>query len=176
MMTNEIAKNYAEALYDAAESSKKAEILLNDLKSVSEIYSTNEEFRDIVNNPALDNLNRKKMLNAIFEKTLDSFSVELMGYLVEKGRFFDIKGIYNEYNKIYNSKNQVEEVVATFAIEPSEEQKMRLSEKLEKMTGKKVKIFIKIDKTILGGGIVKIGDRIIDGSIKRQLEMLKMSL
>lgn len=51
-----------------------------------------------------------------------------------------------------------------------------LAAKVETMTGKKVKIFVKVDKAILGGGIIKIGDKIIDGSIKRQLEMLKASL
>lgn len=49
-------------------------------------------------------------------------------------------------------------------------------EKLEKSSGKKVKLKIKIDKSIIGGGIVKIGDKIIDGSIRRQLDMLKSNL
>ena len=79
--------------------------------------------------------------------------------LVEKGRFFDIESIYYEYNKIYNLKNSIEEVTAIFAIEPTENQKSMLAAKVEKMTGKKVKIFVKVDKTILGGGIIKIGDK-----------------
>ena len=176
-MTNiEIGKNYAEAIYLAAEEAGKQEVVLSDLKNITEIYHRDEEIRDIVNHPVLGTENRKKMLKGIFEKMTDSFSVELMGYLVEKGRFFDIESIYYEYNKIYNLKNSIEEVTAIFAIEPTENQKSMLAAKVETMTGKKVKIFVKVDKAILGGGIIKIGDKIIDGSIKRQLEMLKASL
>lgn len=85
----------------------------------------------------------------------------------------NIRNITAEYLKIYYEKNQIVDVEATFAVEPSEAQKTKLIANLEKKTGKKVKLAIKVDKSILGGGIIRIGDTVIDGSIRKELENIK---
>ena len=85
----------------------------------------------------------------------------------------NIRNITAEYLKIYYEKNQIVDVEVTFAVEPSEAQKTKLIANLEKKTGKKVKLAIKVDKSILGGGIIRIGDTVIDGSIRKELENIK---
>ena len=70
-------------------------------------------------------------------------------------------------------KNQILDVEATFAVEPSELQKQKLIEKLMKKTGKKINLEVKIDKAIIGGGIIKIGDQVTDGSIRKELNSLR---
>ena len=77
-----------------------------------------------------------------------------------------------EYLKIYYAKNQILDVEATFAMELTEAQKAKLVANLEKSTKKKVNIKVNVDKSIIGGGILKIGDKIIDGTIKTQLSTL----
>jgi F-type H+-transporting ATPase subunit delta len=176
MRNEEVGKNYAEAIYDVAEKQNKLLQAMEDLKFTAELYEHNIEFREVINSPSLDIEVRKKIVNGVLKSTIDPFTVETLNYLIEKGRFFDIASINGEYQKIYNSKNNFVEVEAIFAIEPTEVQKKKMVEKLEKSSGKKVKLKIKIDKSIIGGGIVKIGDKIIDGSIRRQLDMLKSNL
>jgi len=176
MRNEEVGKNYAEAIYDIAEKQNKLSQAMEDLKLTAEIYGKNIEFREVVDSPSLDIETRKKIVSEVLKNSIDPFSMETINYLVEKGRFFDIVVINSEYQKIYNSKNNFVEVEAFFAIAPTEEQKKKLIEKLEKSSGKKVKAKIKVDKSIIGGGIVKIGDKIIDGSIRRQLDMLKSNL
>lgn len=176
MINEEVGKNYAAAIYDIAESQNKLSQAMEDLKLISEIYGENTEFRETVNSPSLDFDAKKNIVAKVLKSIIDPFTMETMNYLIEKGRFFDICSITEEYKKIYNAKNNFVEVEAIFALEPNEIQKKKLFEKLEKMSGKKVKLEVKIDKTILGGGIIKIGDKIIDGSIRRQLDMLKSNL
>lgn len=176
MINQEVGKNYAEAIYGIAEKQNKLSQAMEDLKFAAEIYAKNIEFKETVDSPSLDIEIRKKIVNGVLKSSIDPFSMETINYLIEKGRFFDIAVINSEYQKIYNSKNNFVEVEAIFAIEPTEEQKKKLIERLEKSSGKKVKAKIKIDKSIIGGGIVKIGDKIIDGSIRRQLDMLKSNL
>ena len=77
--------------------------------------------------------------------------------------------------KIYYAKNRILNVEATFTKELTEEQKKKLIEKLSQKTGKEINLDVKIDKNILGGGILKIGDRVIDGSIRRELNNWKKS-
>lgn len=85
----------------------------------------------------------------------------------------NIRNIVAEYLKIYYEKNQILDVEATFAVEPSELQKQKLIEKLMKKTGKKINLEVKIDKAIIGGGIIKIGDQVTDGSIRKELNSLR---
>ncbi|MBF1203554.1 MAG: ATP synthase F1 subunit delta, partial [Fusobacterium periodonticum] len=59
--------------------------------------------------------------------------------------------------------------------ELSEEQRTKLINKLSQKTGKEINLEVKVDKSILGGGIIKIGDKIIDGSIRRELDNWKKS-
>ena len=73
---------------------------------------------------------------------------------------------------IYKENNEIS-VTATFPKEINEEQRKKLLQKLENKTGKKVVLDIKIDDSIIGGGIVRINDDVIDGSIKRQMENIK---
>ncbi|MGL5761491.1 MAG: ATP synthase F1 subunit delta, partial [Cetobacterium sp.] len=70
------------------------------------------------------------------------------------------------------AKNQILDVEATFAVALSDEQKEKLSKNLENKTGKKIKLVVNVDKSLIGGGIIKIGDEVTDGSIRRQLETL----
>ena len=70
-------------------------------------------------------------------------------------------------------ENNEVEVTGIFSKELSEEQFDLLKSKLEKKVGKKIILKIEVNKDIIGGGIVKMGDQIIDGSIKRQIENIK---
>lgn len=81
-----------------------------------------------------------------------------------------------EYLKYYHLENNIIEVEAIFAIKPSKEQEKTLIDKLKKKYSKDVKLKIKVDESILAGGILKIGDEIIDGSLKRQFEILKSKI
>ena len=96
-----------------------------------------------------------------------------MFYILDKKRMENIRNIVAEYLKIYYEKNQILDVEATFAVEPSELQKEKLIDKLMKKTGKKINLEVKIDKSIIGGGIIKIGDQVTDGSIRKELNSLR---
>ncbi|BDU50012.1 ATP synthase F1 subunit delta [Haliovirga abyssi] len=175
MIDNIIGKRYAEAIYELVESENLLAVY-EDLENVVEIYTTNKNFNELMNHPKLNSEEKKKILQDTFSNKISEFSFEMLNYLLDKDRFSYLKSIADEYLIIYNERNNLMEVEATFAIEPSEEQKAKLEKNLEKTTGKKVKIDVKIDKSIIGGGILRIGDRIIDGSLKRQFEMLRANL
>ena len=75
--------------------------------------------------------------------------------------------------KIHYRKNKILDVKAIFTRELSEEQREKLISKLSQKTGKEINLQVMVDKSILGGGIIKIGDKVIDGSIRRDLENWK---
>ena len=138
------------------------------------LYRTDKGFKNFIRNPLISNEEKKLVLNEIFGKD-NSDNLNILLYILDKGRINCIKYIVAEYLKIYYRKNRILDVRATFTKELTEEQKKKLIDKLSQKTGKEINLEIKIDKDILGGGIIKIGDKIIDGSIRRELDNWKKS-
>lgn len=170
MLGNQIGKRYAEAIYSVAEARNEVKSIYEVLNSVMELYKTDVDFRNFITHPLIKEVEKKEALNKIFSDSKEG--VEILFYILEKGRIAQIREIVAEYVKIDYSKNKILDVEATFAVEINEEQKARLSKNLENKTGKKIKLVVKVDKSLIGGGIIKIGDEITDGSIRRQLETL----
>ena len=135
-----------------------------------ELYKTDVDFRNFITHPLIKESEKKETLQKIFSDSNEG--VEILFYILEKGRIAQIREIVAEYVKLDYAKNQILDVEATFAVALSDEQKEKLSKNLENKTGKKIKLVVNVDKSLIGGGIIKIGDEVTDGSIRRQLETL----
>lgn len=170
MIGNQIGKRYAEAIYEVAVQRDEVKSIYDVLNSAMELYKTDVDFRNFITHPLIKESEKKETLKKIFSDSNEG--VEILFYILEKGRIAQIREIVAEYVKLDYAKNQILDVEATFAVALSDEQKEKLSKNLEKKTGKKIKLVVNVDKSLIGGGIIKIGDEVTDGSIRRQLETL----
>ena len=168
----DIAKRYAEAVYGVAKEKDKVKEIYDMLNSLMELYINDSEFRNFMLHPLIENSEKKDFLGKIFTDA-DDITMNIIDYLVDKDRIEIIRYIVSEYLKLYYLENNEVEVTGIFSKELSEEQFALLKSKLEKKVGKKIILKIEVNKDIIGGGIVKMGDQIIDGSIKRQIENIK---
>ena len=166
MYEADIAKRYAEAVYGVAKEKDKVKEIYDMLNSLMEL------FRNFMLHPLIENSEKKDFLGKIFTDA-DDITMNIIDYLVDKDRIEIIRYIVSEYLKLYYLENNEVEVTGIFSKELSEEQFDLLKSKLEKKVGKKIILKIEVNKDIIGGGIVKMGDQIIDGSIKRQIENIK---
>ena len=174
MIKSQVGRRYSKAIFEIAEEKNQVKEIYKMLNSAMVLYRTDKEFKNFILNPLIDNEQKKSVLNEIFGKD-NSENLNILLYIVDKGRMNCIKYIVAEYLKIYYRKNRILDVKATFTKELTDEQKKKLINKLSQKTGKEINLEIKIDKDILGGGIIKIGDKIIDGSIRRELDNWKKS-
>lgn len=172
MIKSQIGRRYSKAIFDIAEEKNQVKEIYELLNSAMILYRNDKEFKNFIRNPLISNEEKKIVLNEIFGKD-NSENLNILLYILDKGRINCIKYIVSEYLKIYYRKNKILDVKATFTKELNEEQKKKLIDKLFQKTGKEINLEIKIDKNILGGGIIKIGDKIIDGSIRRELDNWK---
>ncbi|ACZ07085.1 F-type ATPase subunit delta [Sebaldella termitidis] len=172
MYEADIAKRYAEAVYGVAKEKDKVKEIYDMLNSLMELYINDSEFRNFMLHPLIENSEKKDFLGKIFTDA-DDITMNIIDYLVDKDRIEIIRYIVSEYLKLYYLENNEVEVTGIFSKELSEEQFDLLKSKLEKKVGKKIILKIEVNKDIIGGGIVKMGDQIIDGSIKRQIENIK---
>ena len=169
MIKAQVGRRYSKAIFEIAEEKNQVKEIYEMLNSAMVLYRTDKEFKNFILNPLIDNEQKKSVLNEIFGKD-NSENLNILLYILDKGRMNCIKYIVAEYLKIYYRKNRILDVKATFTKELTDEQKKKLIDKLSQKTGKEINLEIKIDKDILGGGIIKIGDKIIDGSIRRELD------
>ena len=172
MIKSQVGRRYSKAIFEIAEEKNQVKEIYEILNSAMVLYRTDKEFKNFILNPLIDNEQKKSVLNEIFGKD-NSENLNILLYILDKGRMNCIKYIVAEYLKIYYRKNRILDVKATFTKELTDEQKKKLIDKLSQKTGKEINLEIKIDKNILGGGIIRIGDKIIDGSIRRELDNWK---
>ena len=174
MIKAQVGRRYSKAIFEIAEEKNQVKEIYEMLNSAMVLYRTDKEFKNFILNPLIDSEQKKSVLNKIFGKD-NSDNLNILLYILDKGRMNCIKYIVAEYLKIYYRKNRILDVKATFTKELTDEQKKKLIDKLSQKTGKEINLEIKIDKDILGGGIIKIGDKIIDGSIRRELDNWRKS-
>ena len=167
-----VAIRYALAIYDIAVENNKVREIHETLDSLLNLYEKDKDFKNLMLHPLIKREEKKKIANDVFSNA-DEISKNVIDYLIDKDRMSIIRFIAAEYLKIYYKENNEISVTATFPKEINEEQRKKLLQKLENKTGKKVVLDIKIDDSIIGGGIVRINDDVIDGSIKRQMENIK---
>ena len=172
MIKSQVGRRYSKAIFDIAEEKNQVKEIYELLNSAMVLYRTDKEFKNFIRNPLISNEEKKLVLNEIFGKD-NRDNLNILLYILDKGRINCIKYIVAEYLKIYYRKNRILDVRATFTKELTEEQKKKLIDKLSQKTGKEINLEIKIDKNILGGGVIRIGDKIIDGSIRRELDNWK---
>ena len=167
-----IAKRYASAIYDIAESSDKRGEIREALNILAENYNEDEEFKVFLLDPSIKYDEKVEYLHKSFD-FISEDAFKIINYLVKKGRVSLAEKIKDSYLKIYYEKNNKILVNATFTKELSDNQREALMKKLEEKYKKKIVLNLSVDEELIGGGIIKIGNKVIDGSIKSQIENIK---
>ena len=167
-----IAKRYASAIYDIAESSDKIGEIREALNILAENYNEDEEFKVFLLDPSIKYDEKVKYLHKSFD-FISEDAFKIINYLVKKGRVSLAEKIKDSYLKIYYEKNNKILVNAIFTKELSDNQREALMKKLEEKYKKKIVLNLSVDEELIGGGIIKIGNKVIDGSIKSQIENIK---
>ncbi|MBN2032295.1 MAG: ATP synthase F1 subunit delta [Deltaproteobacteria bacterium] len=177
MITSKVSKRYAKALLSLGKEDGKYQQYGKELLEFSSFFQQNAEFAHAVSNPTFDLRNRKRILNLVFEKSRYSDTVmNFLNLLLDKNRLSGIAGICAFYQKLMD---EVANVARAEVITPGplhEDTRNRLEKVLEGLTARKIRMESKEDNTLIGGIVVKIGDLVLDGSIKAQLKGLKESL
>jgi F-type H+-transporting ATPase subunit delta len=170
-MVDRVGNRYAEAIYQLALEEKKVSEIHNILGELESLYTGNVDFKQFLTHPLIGREEKHDLIAKIFG---DEGNIEqnILFYLIDKGRINEIKSIAQEFKALYYKDNNIIDVRATFAKELSQEQKDKLVEKLKKSTGKTINLEVLLEPKLIGGGIIRIGDKVIDGSLRSQLENL----
>lgn len=170
-------RRYALALYEVAEEKGKVEIFLDDLREIVDVMNNDENFLKIIKHPEISTARKKKLFIEIFKDKVDDDLLTFLLILIEKDRILFLKEKLIEMEKIHLDRNNTLLANIKTVIPMDESQKKRLISSLEKKYDKKVILKEEIDKSVIGGVYVRVGDDVIDGTLKSKLlEMKKLML
>jgi F-type H+-transporting ATPase subunit delta len=176
MILSGVAKRYAVALFDAAVKQDIAEQVQEDLDSFVGLLRVNRQFTGYLKSPEILTEHKKQIiLDALGERTSGLF-VKFLLLLIDKKRLVNILEIADAYRQLFEQLRGILEARVITAVDLDADLEQKTIEKLEKETGKTIRIRKTVDPDIVGGMIVIIEDNIIDGSIRHKLDQMKKSL
>jgi len=172
------AKRYARAIFELSDEANLINKIENELKLISEITKKDKLWINILDDLKLPIIKKQKLINDISEKiNLNKYTLSLLNILINRRKIHLISNIYEEFNKLYKHKKGIISALITVSNNKIwKELKGEISEVVEKIGSGRPEINCNIDPSIIGGIIIKIGDRIYDGSIKGELNRLKKEL
>jgi len=172
-----ISRRYARALLIIAKEDGQAETYRQELDGFSGLLKKEKELERAIANPLYDTASRRKVLEKTLEKlNLSTVITSFLLLLFEKGRIGFLNDINAYYQKLADELKGLARADLVSATELSTESVEKIRKSLSKMTGKEIMLNITQDPSLIGGVVTKIGDLVLDGSIKTQLSNMKESL
>jgi len=171
-----VARVYAEALLDLGVKSGTLPRIVDDLEAVRALFDRDRTFREFFASPRLDPSVKKRVLAKAFSGKLDRPVMGLLSVLVDKRREMVLDNIVAEFQQFRDLREGRVHAHVTSAVPLGGEVADEIRSRLERVTGKKVKIHERLDPRVLGGLVVKLGDKVLDGSLRRRLERLRRGL
>ena len=177
MIGSRISRRYAKALLSLGQDDGHYEKYGQNLNEFNNFCSVNDEFFQVVSNQIFPVEDRKKILEIVLEKSLFSKVVKnFLRLLVDKNRITAIGGITDYYSRLTDELSNITRADIITAKPLKAKALDKLKKALTGLTSKDVRTDVKQDDSLIGGLIVKIGDLVLDGSVKAQLEGLKESI
>ena len=170
-----LAVTYAHSLFALAEEENKEKEIFDELTELSLIFRENPEYTVLLDSPTVNVSERCNLIDEAFS-VCGEYVKNFLKILCEKKYIHIFPDCVREYEKQYNKKLGIEKVTAITAVPLSKELTEKLISKLEKDTGKKIALELKVDKSILGGIILRTENSQTDASVRARLEGIRSEL
>ena len=175
MASTRAAIRYATAILDLANSKGVAEVVNNDMKLIASTINGNLELSTFIQNPTLKVEVKEKALLEVFAG-IDVVTQGLFHLLFVNKRFEILEGIATEYSKLSDVMNGIEVAKVTTAIPMDAALEAKVKATIATLSDKKITIENTVDASIIGGFILRIGDKQYNASIANRLQVLKREL
>ncbi len=172
-----VAKRYAKALFNLALEDGKLNEYGQELQSLAQLLDQQPVLMDALANPLYPEDVKKSVFRTLAEKAEMSPVMRSFGtLLVEKRRVRHIPEISQYFQRLTDEHFNVARAKLSAAVKLDEGAIAKIAETLSKLTGKKIVIEFQQDPSLIGGAVARIGDLVIDGSVRTQLQAIKESL
>ena len=171
-----IARRYAQALNEQAAQAGILEQVDADIELISTALTDSRDLRSFFSSPVISREKKGDVVKGLFADRIQDVTMTFMGLLVDKRREGLFPSVVSSYRDLRDVQLGVTAVTVRTAYELSDEDRAALEVELRSLTGKQVRLETKVDASIMGGIVIRIGDTVYDGSITNQLATLRERL
>lgn len=176
MKGTRVAARYAKSLVDLAQQQGTLEKAYADMKQIADLCRSSHEFRSFLKSPIIKTDKKQAALQAIFAGRLDKVTETYIRLITAKKREMYLPEIAEEFMNQYREYKQILTAVVTTAGGIDEVTRKQILDLVKGTGNKDVVLEEKINKDLIGGFIIRIGDKQVDASIARKLNNLKRDL
>jgi len=171
-MAKLVGKRYALALFEAGVDLNQIAIFDQELDYLKSIFVEEPKLLQIFNHPKISKAEKHSLIDELFKDRISKEMVNFLYVLIDKRREGHILEIIDSYKELFNEHENIVRVVAVTAVPMEEKSKAKLITMLTNKLDKKIELTNTVDNKIIGGVLLKVENKLIDGTVKGQLEAI----
>ena len=176
-MAKLISKTYGEAIFELAVSENKVDTFLEEIRMILSVLKENPKFSDIMNHPKIIKEEKLQVIDEVFGGRISDELTGFIRLIVTKGRYSNIFEIMQYFLDQVKELKGIGVAYVTSAVALRESQQKEIEEKLIETTSfREMEMQYEVDEKLIGGLIIRIGDRVVDSSIMTKLYKLERQL
>ena len=173
---SEVGSAYGEALYSLAREEGLSQQILQELTVLNTSFQQEPAFVRLLQSPNLSKQERCGILDSSFRGKFHTYVLSFLKILTEKGNIGHFSACCAAYKKLYNHDNGILPVTAVSAVALSDAQRLRLTEKLSRLTGKTIDLVCRVDPSVLGGMRLDYDGKQLDDTVAHRLDSVRSLL
>jgi len=171
-----VARNYADTMLELADRTDDGEKWLSLIGEVASLYRDVPSFRAFLETPRVSLADKQSVVEEVFARRYPELFVRFLLVLMAKRRQSLLPEIELAARELWNEKTGRVRAAVTMTVEPDPELKAEIESMLGRMLGREVTADFRLDPRLVGGMVVRVKDRVLDGSVRRQLQLMRRAL
>ncbi len=175
---NGLAGRYAGALYDLAVEAKSTEVVVADLTAIGVLIDKNDNLAKLISSPAYSRSEQSQAFQAVLSAAkANPLTINFIGVVAENGRLFALPQIIQAFtDEVARRNGQISaEIISAVALD--EVREIAVKQIVSQIAGSKnISLLLRVDPSLIGGLVVRIGSRLIDASLKTKLNRLEAAM
>jgi F-type H+-transporting ATPase subunit delta len=173
MLIPRVARRYALAIFEAVPTELGLERFFSDVRDLQRSLEASAELRGFFASPVITDARKREAVEALFAERLTPYTLSVLLFLIEKDRENLLREILASLDDLYRDERGIQTMQVTAARAMDDAQQSALVGVVSAMTKKPVEAAFAADEALIGGLVVRVGDVVYDGSVKRQLQRLR---
>ncbi|MDR9373711.1 MAG: ATP synthase F1 subunit delta [Schleiferiaceae bacterium] len=173
MPVTKLARVYAKALLDLAVEQNQLSKVREEIGYIKSVLNASPDLERALGSPVVKDDQKRTVFSSIFKEALGELTLRFADLLIRQGRGARFQSIFVAFEEAYLKHMGIRSAVVTTAYELSAEEEKAISEKLAQLSGQEIQLEKKIDQDMIGGMILRMGDRQYNGSVAAELKRLR---
>jgi F-type H+-transporting ATPase subunit delta len=176
MQATKVARRYAKSLLDLAKEKGELEAVNNDMKLLAEVCNSNHDLRLLLGSPIISSDKKHSILKRVFSGKVSALAMSFFEVITRKGRESYLEAIAIEFIKIYKEYKGIQTAIVTSAVGLDDKLRSAVYKLVKESLNTEVELIEKVDKDLIGGFILRVGDKQYDASISRDLRLMRQEM